>query len=81
MAWGFAFVRYKREEDVDHLLKVNLVIKVCGKRVTLARARKFGASREVGSKGKAILYQLAPSSGKLDKKTGASLKPRGEVFS
>lgn len=41
----FAFVHYKNEEDVEHLVKLNLEIKVEARKDTMARARREGSPR------------------------------------
>lgn len=71
-ACEFAFLHFKCEEDVAHPLKVNPVIWVGWKRVTIARHRKRGGevSQEVQSRGKAPLVHSVPNS------TEPAYKPR-----
>lgn len=79
---GFAFVQFKHVEDIEHLLKVNAVIKMRGKRVSFERAQKHRevVSREVGGKGKANMAHPTSDSTKLDKKSGASLEESSKSF-
>lgn len=51
---GFNFIRFK-EEDMEYLLKLNPDIKVGGKKMFFARARKQGF---VGAKGKPPVVML-----------------------
>lgn len=47
---GFTFVQFKHKEDVDHLLKVNPEMRVRGKTVSFARARKVSVLMWLGIK-------------------------------
>lgn len=52
---------FKSEEDVDHLLKVNPLIRVGGKRVSFARAQNQGGavSHDVEGKSKAPMVRCS----------------------
>lgn len=59
---GYGFVRFKREEDVEYLFKVNLEILVIGRKVFFAWAWKFG---RLGANRIALMKSSTPMKAKV----------------